>query len=100
MALIDGLLGKLIREGTLTLVFPDGKERTFGPGGGKAMRVRLHDRKVTFDVARNPRLGIGEAYMDGRISIEDGTILDLMELVLKTGVKKTDRTTPPTSSVR
>lgn len=82
MALIDGLLGKLIREGTLTLVFPDGKERTFGPGGGKAMRVRLHDRKVAFDVARNPRLGIGEAYMDGRISIEDGTILDLMELVV------------------
>lgn len=82
MALIDGLLGKLIREGTLTLVFPDGKERTFGPGGGKAMRVRLHDRKVAFDVARNPRLGIGEAYMDGRISIENGTILDLMELVV------------------
>ncbi len=82
MALIDGLLGKLIREGTLTLVFPDGKERTFGPGGGKAMRVRLHDRKVAFDVARNPRLGIGEAYMDGRFTIEDGTILDLMELVV------------------
>jgi cyclopropane-fatty-acyl-phospholipid synthase len=27
---------------------------------------------------RNPRLGLGEAYMDGRLVIEDGTILDLV----------------------
>ena len=82
MALIDKLLGQLIREGELTLVFPDGKERTFGPGGGHAIRVRLNDRRVAFDVARNPRLGIGEAYMDGRITIENGSILDLVELVV------------------
>ena len=82
MALIDKLLGQLIREGELTLVFPDGKERTFGPGGGRAIRVRLNDRRVAFDVARNPRLGIGEAYMDGRITIENGSILDLVELVV------------------
>ena len=34
-------------------------------------------RKVAFDIVRNPRLGFGEAYMDGRLIIEDGTILDL-----------------------
>ncbi len=82
MALIDKLLGQLIREGELTLVFPDGKERTFGPGGRQSIRVRLNDRRVAFDVARNPRLGIGEAYMDGRITIENGSILDLVELVV------------------
>jgi len=82
MALLDQLLGQLTREGELVLVFPDGKERTFGPGGGRALRVRLNDRRVAFDVARNPRLGIGEAYMDGRITIENGSILDLVELVV------------------
>ena len=30
---------------------------------------------------RNPRLAVGETYMDGRLIIEDGTILDLLELI-------------------
>jgi cyclopropane-fatty-acyl-phospholipid synthase len=31
---------------------------------------------------RNPRLGLGEAYMDGRLVIEDGTILDLLRMIV------------------
>ncbi|MDP9423492.1 MAG: cyclopropane-fatty-acyl-phospholipid synthase family protein [Pseudomonadota bacterium] len=81
MALIERLVGQVVRKGNLTLVMPDGSRRTFGPGGGKPLTVRLTDRKVAFDIARNPRLGLGEAYMDGRIIVEDGDILDLMELV-------------------
>ena len=82
MALIDNLLGKLIRKGRLTVIMPDGKSRSFGPGDGDALTVRLADRKTAFAIARNPRLGVGEAYMDGRITIEDGDILDLMQLVV------------------
>jgi len=81
MALIDKLVGKIVREGHLTLVMPDGKRRIFGPGGGKSVTVRLMDRRTAFDIARNPRLGLGEAYMDGRFTVENGDILDLMELV-------------------
>jgi cyclopropane-fatty-acyl-phospholipid synthase len=60
---------------------PDGRKLEFGPGGGKTLTVRLTDKKAAFAIARNPRLGLGEAYMDGRIVIEDGDILALMELV-------------------
>ena len=81
MALIEKLVGKIIREGRLTLHMPDGKTLVFGPGGGKSLTVRLADRKTAFAIARNPRLGLGEAYMDGRITIEDGDILGLMQLV-------------------
>ena len=81
MALIEKLVGKVIRKGRLDLVMPDGRMLEFGPGGGKPLTVRLTDRKAAFAIARNPRLGLGEAYMDGRIVIEDGDILDLMELV-------------------
>jgi len=80
MALLDKLVGKIVREGQLTLVMPDGKRRTFGPGGGKSVTVRLVDRRTVFAIARNPRLGLGEAYMDGRLIVEDGDILDLLEL--------------------
>jgi cyclopropane-fatty-acyl-phospholipid synthase len=81
MALIEKLVGKVIRKGRLNLLMPDGRKLEFGPGDGKVLTIRLTDRKAAFAIARNPRLGLGEAYMDGRILIEDGDILDLMELV-------------------
>jgi cyclopropane-fatty-acyl-phospholipid synthase len=80
MALIEKLVGKVISKGRLTLVMPDGAKLEFGPGGGKSLTVRLTDRRTAFAIARNPRLGLGEAYMDGRLIIEEGGILDLMEL--------------------
>jgi cyclopropane-fatty-acyl-phospholipid synthase len=81
MSLIGRLIGKLLKRGSITVVMPDGSRATYGPGGGKALTIRLRDRKVVFDLIRNPRLGLGEAYMDERLVIEDGTILDLMELI-------------------
>ena len=81
MALIEKLVGKVIRKGRLNLLMPDGRKLEFGPGGGKALTVRLTDKKAAFAIARNPRLGLGEAYMDGRIVVEGGDILDLMRLV-------------------
>jgi cyclopropane-fatty-acyl-phospholipid synthase len=81
MALIEKLVGTVIRKGQLTLLMPDGKTMEFGPGGGRSLTVRLADKATAFAIARNPRLGLGEAYMDGRITVEDGDILDLMEMV-------------------
>ena len=82
MAMIEGLLGALLTSGRVTIVMPNGKRQSYGPGGGRELTLRLADRKLLFDIARNPRLAIGEAYMDGRFTIEDGTILDLLELVV------------------
>ncbi len=82
MTLIGSLIGKLLTKGQLTLIQPDGRRETYGPGGGKALTVRMADRKLAFDLIRNPRLAIGEAYMDGRLTIEDGTILDLLEMIV------------------
>ena len=82
MSLIGRLLGTLLKTGSLTLVEPGGARATYGPGGGPHLTIRFADRRVAFDIARNPRLGFGEAYMDGRLVIEDGTILDLMTLIV------------------
>jgi len=54
---------------------------SIGKGGGKHLTVRLTDKKVGFDILKSPSLGVGEAYMDGRLIVEDGTILDLLEMV-------------------
>ena len=80
--MIGRLVEKLMSKGRLTLVMPDGKRTSYGPGGGASLTVRVTNRKTLFAIARNPRLGLGEAYMDGRLIVEDGTILDLMRLVV------------------
>jgi cyclopropane-fatty-acyl-phospholipid synthase len=82
MSLIGKLVGKLLTKGSLTLHTPGKPPETFGPGGGKHLTVRFTDKKVAFDIIRNPRLGFGETYMDGRLIIEDGTMLDLMRMIV------------------
>ena len=82
MPLIGRLIGKLLTNGSITLITPGKAPRTYGAGGGKHLTVRFTDRKVGFDIVKNPRLGVGEAYMDERLIVEDGTILDLLQLVV------------------
>ena len=82
MSLIGTLVNKLLATGSITVKMPGKPPQTLGPGGGKHLTVRFTDRKVGFDIAKNPRLGVGETYMDGRLVIEEGTILDLLEMVV------------------
>jgi cyclopropane-fatty-acyl-phospholipid synthase len=81
MSLIGKMIDKLLAKGSITLIEPGREPRTYGPGGGKDLTIRLKDRKVVFDIVKNPRLGLGESYMDGRLTVENGTILDLLELI-------------------
>jgi cyclopropane-fatty-acyl-phospholipid synthase len=82
MSLIGRLVDKLLTKGSITLKRPGKPPETFGAGGGRHLTVRFTDNRVAFDIARNPRLRLGEAYMDGRLVIEDGTILDLLEMIV------------------
>jgi cyclopropane-fatty-acyl-phospholipid synthase len=82
-ALLDRLATRLIRNGELTVVDAQGQARTYGrdDGSGRQVVVRLADSKVIRDVMRHPKVGIGEAYMDGRLIIEKGDVLGLLDLV-------------------
>ena len=82
MSLIGSLVDKLLKAGSITVSMPGRPPQTFGPGGGRQLAIRLADRTTALKLVRNPRLAVGEAYMDGRLVIEDGTILDLLEMVV------------------
>ena len=79
--MLTRLVGNLVKRGSLTVRFASGATEFFG-SGEPHYTVRLTDKRVPFDLLRNTRRTIGEAYMDGRIVVEDGTILDLLELVV------------------
>ncbi|WP_085938472.1 SAM-dependent methyltransferase [Azospirillum lipoferum] len=79
--LLVRLLAAAKGDGTLNLVTVDGEHHRIGSGPPK-LTLRLHDRAVERDLLINPRLRFGEAYMDGRLSIEGGTIYDLLSMLM------------------
>ena len=80
--LLVGLLRRVIKRGELTLVDASGTRHRIGdPAHGPAVTIRLHDRRLHTRLLRNPRLFAGEAYMDGTLTVEGGTIYDFLDLV-------------------
>ncbi|MBI1179240.1 MAG: methyltransferase domain-containing protein [Alphaproteobacteria bacterium] len=75
------LLGGLIKEGTLKIIDHRGRAYAFGNGAEPSVTLRLHDRRLPWKMLRHPSLAVGEAYMDGRLTIEGGDILQFLNLV-------------------
>ena len=73
------LFRQVVREGTLTVVDAAGKAETFGRGSPR-VTVRMHDRATEYKLLVNPKLCLGEAYMDGRLTVEEGSLYDFLEL--------------------
>ena len=83
MGLIDTFLARRVVRGQLSLTHADGTVRTFGtPAPGfPDVAIRFADAGVTGTILRDPALGAGEAYMDGRLIVEQGDVLDLVTLL-------------------
>ena len=81
--LFGRLMTRLIKRGTLKVTYASGETATYGEptAGYPDVAVRFTDDKVGRDVVLDPRLGAGEAYMDGRIVMERGGVMELVELV-------------------
>lgn len=78
------LMRQIIDKGSLTIISHDGRQHEFGDGEGLCVTLRMLDDKVSRELAFNPYLKIGEAYMDGRISVDaPGTIYDLLDLITR-----------------
>ena len=83
MSMISNFVDRLLPTDRLGVVDHAGKLSVYGGGSGEPKVIlRMHDRKVLFDLVRNPRLMIGEAYMDGRLSFDQGSMLELVEVVI------------------
>lgn len=78
-----------IQSGNLTIIDAKGRAHDFGDGTGSKIVVRLTDRKTQWRIILNPELALGEAFMDGRLIVEQGTIYQFLELVFRnTSVEK------------
>ena len=82
--LLSGLLSRMIKKGTLTLVHADGRKTRFGDGGEPAATIKIHEGRLERTLATNPALRVPEAYMDGLLTLEEGSDLrEFLELVAR-----------------
>jgi cyclopropane-fatty-acyl-phospholipid synthase len=84
MALIDLFLSRGIKRGQLTLIDHKGRAKTYGSPDPSpdfpSVTIRLHDSRLSGEIVRNPALKFGEGYMDGRVTVEQGDVYDLIRL--------------------
>jgi len=78
MWLLDQMLKRLVRNGPLIVIDHDGREYQYGTSDApltirpltiRPLTIRLTDKSAAMHIARDPRVGAGEAYMDGRLVV-------------------------------
>jgi len=74
------LLSRVITSGRLRVIDARGRVRSFGDPNAEPIVIRLHDHAVQRKLLLSPALAFGEAYMDGRLTIEEGDLRGLIDL--------------------
>lgn len=85
--LLQILFGAYIRRGTFRLTTSRGNTFTFGDGTGAPVAVRFTTWAAELGILFDPELKFGEAYMDGTLMVEQGTIADVLAVVLGQGIE-------------
>ena len=80
--LMSIFLNRLIRKGTLTVVLPDGRAVHYGESSSSPVTVRFHARPLSRKLLINPDLALGEAYMDGTLTVDEDDLYGLVELLV------------------
>jgi cyclopropane-fatty-acyl-phospholipid synthase len=75
------LLRRYIRQGRLTVRYPGGATKVYGQGMPD-VAIAIHDRPALLQLGLDPDLKLGELYMDGRLTIERGDIVGLLDLLM------------------
>jgi cyclopropane-fatty-acyl-phospholipid synthase len=83
MWLLDKALAGYLKGGVITVIDHDGKTYQYGAESDRfpPVTVRFTDSRVAADIMKDPGLGAAEAFMDGRLVLEQGEILDLINIV-------------------
>ena len=81
--MLERMLKSFVKTGKLTIIRADGTRFVAGTvanGSDPDIVLRLKTRWTEFKIAINPDLYFGEAYMDGTVEIEQGTLAGFFDL--------------------
>lgn len=79
--LLARIFKAFVHEGAIGLIDAQGRRHNIrGPASGPQAAIRLHDPALPRRIVLNPPLAVGEAYMDGQLTIEEGTLYDFLDV--------------------
>ncbi len=85
MYLLQPILNHMVKIGSLKVVNADGTIYKFSGQNSdlvpKEVCVRFHDKHYANWLALSPSMALGKGYMDGQISVDNGTIYDFIQLL-------------------
>ena len=76
--LLASFLRSTIKTGRLVLIDAAGERHEIGDTGPPAVTIRVHDPRTERRLILDTQLAVGEAYMDGTLTIEQGRLHDLI----------------------
>jgi len=79
--LLTRLFERFITVGRLCLVDARGRSHVFAGSPGERVAIRLRDPALHWKLLVRPRLYFAEAFVNGTLTIEEGNLYDLMDLL-------------------
>jgi cyclopropane-fatty-acyl-phospholipid synthase len=81
---LDPLLRRFVHKGRLLVVDHLGHIHRYGETGTVPdAAIRLHSADTAWRIARNPAYNIGEAYTEGQLTLEKGSLLSFLGVLLR-----------------
>lgn len=84
--LVTAILKSIVRDGSLCVIDARGRRHTIGDGSPPEATLRLTARPAEYTLAFDPALSVGEAYVDGRLVIEEGSLYDFLDVLARNSV--------------
>jgi cyclopropane-fatty-acyl-phospholipid synthase len=81
--LFRNLLRHVVREGTVHLIDAKGRTFSFGDDSEPRCTLRQKSRVLDFKIPLVPSLYFSEAYMDGEMTFEEGSLEDFLRIVMQ-----------------
>jgi cyclopropane-fatty-acyl-phospholipid synthase len=82
MGMFERLLKVGVRRGHITVIDPSGQRHEVKGSAEPHVTIRIHDSATDRALFFNPWLKLGEAYMDGRVTVEEGSLYDLIDIAM------------------
>jgi cyclopropane-fatty-acyl-phospholipid synthase len=76
------ILKHFLSIGNVRVTTPDGSAYNCGDGTGTPVAIRFTSNATLRSVLLDPELKFGEAYMDGSLIVESGTIAEVLDVLL------------------
>jgi cyclopropane-fatty-acyl-phospholipid synthase len=81
--LLRAVCRRLIRTGNLRITTAAGSTFSCGDGAGPPVAIRFARRIAEWRILTDPELRLGEAYMDGGLIVEQGSIAEFLDTAVK-----------------